>query len=49
MQRRIFGARRDEVAGEWKNCIRGVHDLYSSPSIIRMTKRNQKKKEQESP
>ena len=37
--RRIFGPKRDEVSGEWRE----VHneernDLYSSPSIVRMIK-----------
>jgi hypothetical protein len=33
--RRIFDPKRDEVAGEWKKLL---HDLYSSPSIIRIIK-----------
>jgi hypothetical protein len=32
--RRIFGPRRDEVTGGW----RGLHNLQSSPGIIRMAK-----------
>jgi hypothetical protein len=38
--RRIFGPKKDEVVGEWrKNCITVmIHDLYSLPSIIRITK-----------
>jgi hypothetical protein len=30
--RSIFGAKRDEVTGEWRK----LHDLYSLPSIIRI-------------
>jgi hypothetical protein len=29
--RRIFGPKRDEVTGGWRK----LHNLYSSPSIIR--------------
>jgi hypothetical protein len=37
--RRIFGPKRDEVSGEWKKLHNEVlHDLYSSPSIIRLIK-----------
>jgi hypothetical protein len=37
--RRIFGPKRDEVMGEWKKLHnKELHDLYSSPSIIRMIK-----------
>jgi hypothetical protein len=36
---RIFGPKRDEVTGEWtKLHIEELHDLYSSPSIIRIIK-----------
>jgi hypothetical protein len=31
---RIFGPKRDEVTGEWRE----LHHLYSSPSIIRIIK-----------
>jgi hypothetical protein len=35
--RRIFGPKRHEVTGEWrKPHNEELHDLYSSPSIIRM-------------
>jgi hypothetical protein len=37
--RRIFGAKRDEVTGKWgKQHNEELHDLYSSPSIIRIIK-----------
>jgi hypothetical protein len=37
--RRIFGPKRDEVTGEWRKLHNEeVHDLYSSPSIIRISK-----------
>jgi hypothetical protein len=37
--RRIFGPKRDEVTGEWRKLDNGeLHDLYSSPSIIRIIK-----------
>jgi hypothetical protein len=37
--RRIFGPKRDEVIGGWRNLHNGeLHNLYSSPSIIRMIK-----------
>jgi hypothetical protein len=36
---RIFGAKRDEVTGEWRKLrTEELHDLYSSPSIIRIMK-----------
>jgi hypothetical protein len=35
--RRIFGPKRDEVTGEWRKLHnKELHDLYSSPSIIRV-------------
>jgi hypothetical protein len=35
--RRIFGPKRDEVTGEWRKLhTEELHDLYSSPSIIRI-------------
>jgi hypothetical protein len=37
--RRIFGLKRDEVTGEWRKLHnKELHDLYSSPSIIRIIK-----------
>jgi hypothetical protein len=37
--RGIFGPKRDEVTGEWmKLHNEELHDLYSSPSIIRIMK-----------
>jgi hypothetical protein len=37
--RRIFGPKRDEVTGGWRKLhYEELHNLYSSPSIIRMIK-----------
>jgi hypothetical protein len=37
--RRIFGAKRDEMTGGWrKPHDEELHDLYFSPSIIRIIK-----------
>jgi hypothetical protein len=37
--RRVFGPKRDEVAGESRKLHNEeLHDLYSSPSIIRIMK-----------
>jgi hypothetical protein len=37
--RRIFGPKRDEVTGGWRNLHNEeLHNLYSYPSIIRMIK-----------
>jgi hypothetical protein len=37
--RRIFGPKRDELKGEWRKLHnKELHDLYSSPSIIRIIK-----------
>jgi hypothetical protein len=37
--RRIFVPKRDEVTGDWRKLHKEeLHDLYSSPSIIRITK-----------
>jgi hypothetical protein len=36
---RIFGPKRDEVTGEWRKLHNEeLNDLYSLPSIIRITK-----------
>jgi hypothetical protein len=35
--RRIFGPKTDEMTGEWRKMHKEeLHDLYSSPSIIRI-------------
>jgi hypothetical protein len=35
--RRVFGPKRDEVTEEWRKLHnKELHDLYSSPSIIRI-------------
>jgi len=37
--RRIFGAKRDEVTGEWRKLHNEeLNDLYSSPNIVRVIK-----------
>jgi hypothetical protein len=37
--RRIFGPKRNEVKGEWRKLHnKELHDLYPSPSIIRIIK-----------
>jgi hypothetical protein len=37
--RRIFGPKRDEVVEEWRRLhSRELHNLYSSPNIIRQIK-----------
>jgi hypothetical protein len=37
--RRIFGSKRNDVAGEWKTLHSDeFHKLYSSPNIIRQIK-----------
>jgi hypothetical protein len=39
MLKRIFGSKRDEVAGGWRKLhTEELHNLYSSRSIIRMMK-----------
>jgi hypothetical protein len=40
--RRIFGPKRDEVTGGWRKLhTEELHNLYSSPSIIRMIREDQ--------
>jgi hypothetical protein len=40
--RRIFGLERDEVTGEWRKLHNEeLHNLYSSPDIIRQVKANE--------
>jgi hypothetical protein len=42
--RRIFGPKRDEVTGEWRKVHNEeLHDLCSSPSIIKRTKASRMK------
>jgi hypothetical protein len=37
--RRIFGPKRDDVTGEWRKLLNEeLHNLYSSPDIIRQVK-----------
>jgi hypothetical protein len=38
--RRIFGPKRDEVTGEWEKKLHNeeLHDLHSSPTIVRVIK-----------
>jgi hypothetical protein len=37
--RRVFGPKRDEVIGEWKNLHNEeMNDLYSLPNIVRVVK-----------
>jgi hypothetical protein len=39
MLRRIFGPRKDEVTGDWRKLHNEeLHNLYSSPNIIKMIK-----------
>jgi hypothetical protein len=39
VRRKIFGPKRDEVTVEWRKLHdEQLHDLYSSPNIIRMIK-----------
>jgi hypothetical protein len=44
--RRIFGQKRDEVTREWRKLHNEeLHELYSSPSIIRIMKSREKMNE----
>jgi len=37
--RKLFGPKRDEVAGEWRKLHKKkLYDLHSSPNIIRVIK-----------
>jgi hypothetical protein len=37
--RRVFGLKRDEVTGVWRELHdEGLHNLYSSPNIIKVAK-----------
>jgi len=37
--RRVFGPKRDEVTGEWRELHNeGLSDLYSLPNIVRVVK-----------
>jgi hypothetical protein len=37
--RRIFGPKRDEIRGEWRKLHNEeLHNLYSSPNILRVIK-----------
>ena len=39
MLRRVFGPKRDEVAGEWRKLHnKELNDLYSLPNIVRVVK-----------
>jgi hypothetical protein len=39
VQRKIFGPKRDEVTGEWRKLHNEeLHNLYSSPDIVRQVK-----------
>jgi hypothetical protein len=40
--RRVFGPKRDEVTAEWRKLHNEeLHNLYSSPDIIRQVKANE--------
>jgi hypothetical protein len=36
--RRVFGPKRDEITGEWRNLHNELCDLYSVPNIVRVVK-----------
>jgi hypothetical protein len=35
---KIFGQKSDEVTGGWRKLHKELHNMYSSPSIVRMIK-----------
>jgi hypothetical protein len=40
--RRMFGPKRDEVTGEWRKLHnKELHNLYSSPDVVRQVKGNE--------
>ena len=40
--RKIFGAEKDEIIGEWRKLHNAeLHALYSSPNIIRILNQNE--------
>jgi hypothetical protein len=40
----MFGPKRDEVTGQWRKLHnKELHNLYSSPDIIRQVKANERK------
>jgi hypothetical protein len=44
VMRRIFGPTMDEMTGGWRKLLnKELHNLYSSPSIIRMIKSRRKR------
>jgi hypothetical protein len=36
--RRIFGPRREGVAGGWRRMHNELHSLYTSPTVVRVVK-----------
>jgi hypothetical protein len=41
---RIFGPKRDKVTGEWRKLHNGeIHNLYSTPDIVRQVKSRRKR------
>ena len=44
MLRKIFGAKRDKITGEWRKLYNiELHALYSSPNIIKKLKSRRQK------
>ena len=42
MLRKIFGSKREEVTGEWRKLHNEeLNDLYSSPNIVQVIKKNE--------